>query len=130
MLSRRNIRIKVMQTLYALNRDEALDLPQAISNYYSAIDESYRLYLFNLLQMVEVSEYNLKDQKKRSSKHLPTDEDLAFQPRLFHNPIIQFLKNNKDLADACEKKAKQENRTRLGKLRKELANKRRIDPNS
>ena len=45
MLSRRNIRIKVMQILYSMSRDPMLTIDEALRRYQESIDQSYLLYL-------------------------------------------------------------------------------------
>jgi len=96
MLSRRNIRIKVMQILYSLNRDGKLSLEDAIKRYRFSVGKSFELYLYALLLITKVSGYALKDASKRSSKHLPSDEDKAFRPKFFTNQLTQSLVKNDD----------------------------------
>lgn len=91
MLSRRNVRIKVMQVLYAINRDKTLDSKGASTCYDNNIKESYELYLLNLLQLLKVAEYSKEDADFRTTKHLPTEEDKNFSPKLFDNSIIQMI---------------------------------------
>ncbi len=91
MLSRRNVRVKVMQVLYAVNRDKELASKSANTYYQKSINQSYQLYLINLLQLHKVAEYSKEDAGFRLSKHLPTDEDKIFSPKLFENQIIQMI---------------------------------------
>jgi N utilization substance protein B len=95
MLSRRNIRIKVMQMLYTMSRDKDLSLNQVLNHYRKSINKSFDLYLFNVLQMIEVAKYSHKDADKRASKYLPTSEDKAFTPKVYDNDFIQSIVNNK-----------------------------------
>lgn len=80
-----------MQTLYAANRDKGLKVDAAAKAYYYQIQNSFALYLFNLLQIKEVAKYALQDQKSRKAKHLPSDEDKQFSPKLYHNDLIQSI---------------------------------------
>ena len=95
MLSRRNIRIKVMQMLYTMSRDKDLSLNQVLNHYRKSIKKSFDLYLFNVLQMTEVAKYSHKDAEKRASKHLPSVEDKAFTPKIYDNELMQSIVNNK-----------------------------------
>lgn len=97
MLSRRNIRIKVMQVLYAMSRDSELTRQQATKLYRQSINKSYELYLFNLLQFLKVAEYARVDHKRRQSKLRPSEEDKKFKPLLFDNPLIHSLVENQGL---------------------------------
>ncbi|HMR43378.1 MAG TPA: hypothetical protein PKC40_06070, partial [Saprospiraceae bacterium] len=81
MLSRRNIRVKVMQVLYALNRGSNLTLKDAVSRYNQSVQKSYEIYLFNILQLYKIAAQALKELEKRQSKLLPSDEDKNFTPK-------------------------------------------------
>jgi len=113
MLSRRNVRIKVMQLLFALNRDEELNFEEANSKYWEGIDSTYRLYIFcfyNLLQITKIANH---DHEKRKAKHLPSDADKNFLPKLCDNEIISSALNNKSLQaifkkENCEEKSNKE----------------------
>ncbi len=91
MLSRRNVRVKVLQALYAQNRDKTLNTKKTEALYRQSIQDSYKLYLLNLFQLYKVAEYVYEDAKIRSAKHLPTEEDKLFSTKLFDNPIMQMV---------------------------------------
>ncbi len=94
MLSRRSVRIKVMQLLYMLNRDEQLAFPDLVKEYNDGIWKTYELYIFHLYLLLKVAQYAEKDAVNRAAKHLPTDEDKTFTPRLYSNPCTQSLANH------------------------------------
>lgn len=95
MLSRRSVRVKVMQLLYELGRNEDLSFKQALKLYQLRVDMSYELFLFNIFCLVEICKISEEDNAKRKSKHIPKDYDMAFKPRLVNNEIIQDIINNK-----------------------------------
>lgn len=97
MLSRRNIRVKVLQTLYAVNRDKGLDVKSATASYHEYIQQSFSLYLFNLLQLREIVKYSIQDAKHRQSKHLPSEDDKKFTTKAYHNDLIQSTLDNDTL---------------------------------
>lgn len=97
MLSRRNVRIKVMQMLYSMSRDSLLDLNGVLRRYNAYIDKSFELYLFNLLMLIKVAQYARTDQSRKQAKLLPTEADLAFTPKLGDNPLIESLVENQSL---------------------------------
>ncbi len=94
MLSRRNIRIKVMQMLYGASRDSELTYDQTLDRFRKSVDQTYGLYLYSLYYLVKVAEYAMKDAERRSSKHLPTEEDKAFTGKLFLNDSTHPLYKN------------------------------------
>ncbi len=95
MLSRRNIRIKVMQVLYAMSRDKEMTSRQAMLLYNESIRQSFEMYLFNLLQLVRVAEYAKVDHTSKLAKHRPTDEDKAFKPKLCDNDLVKSIQDNR-----------------------------------
>lgn len=95
MLSRRNVRIKVMQMLYSMSRDQGFDYTMATALYRKKVDVSYQLYLLNLLYLVRLAEYSRTDAEKRSAKLLPSEADKAFTAKLYHNELIQSLVGNR-----------------------------------
>ena len=97
MLSRRNVRIKVMQMLYALSRDPQLSMEEAMRRYRESISRSFELYLFYLHYVIKIAEYAKKDAERRASKFLPSDEDKQFTPRLFENDLIRSFTGNQEL---------------------------------
>ncbi|MEY3050327.1 MAG: hypothetical protein RLY31_112 [Bacteroidota bacterium] len=97
MLSRRNIRIKVMQVLYARSRDKDFTHRQSLLLYRNVIRHSFELYLLSLLQFMRVAEYARQDQLNKSSKLRPTPEDKAFRPKLCDNDLMLSLQENRGL---------------------------------
>ena len=102
MLSRRGVRIKVMQVLFSLNRDDAFTFKEAKKRYWASIEEAFVLYLFNLYCLIQVSKESISDGEKRKSKHLPSDEDKTFTPKIYENDLIQALETNKKLQQQFE----------------------------
>jgi len=92
MLSRRSVRVKVMQFLYAMNRDSDLKSSEVRKKYKD-----------NLYILREITRLSIDDKRKRKAKHLPTDLDKIFTAKLFKNDIIQFLVNDKFLNNKIDK---------------------------
>jgi len=86
-----------MQVLFSLNRDDAFTFKEAKKRYWASIEEAFTLYLFNLYCLIQISKESLADGKKRKGKHLPSDEDKTFTPKLYENDLIQALESNKKL---------------------------------
>lgn len=97
MLSRRNVRIKVMQILYSLSRDKNLDLDGVLQQYRDYVRKSFELYLFTLYVLIRIAEFAKQDATKRLSKLLPSDDDKRFTAKLSDNPCIASLINNDGL---------------------------------
>ena len=58
MLSRRSVRIKVMQLLYMLNRDEQIAFTDLVKDYNDGIWKTYELYIFQLHLLLKVASFS------------------------------------------------------------------------
>lgn len=103
MLSRRSIRVKVMQALYSHNRDKDLKDEEVVKFYFNSIEGTIELFLFNIYLIIEIARVSVEDEAKRISKYLPTDDDKLFKSTLYHNVIVKGLVNNKDLRTRFDK---------------------------
>ena len=118
MISRRTIRIKVMQTLYALEQEHVsiqpgeADLPESIQDPSSKIEalklsqnkgrkiltdkfeETRNTFVFLLDLIFQTALYSEKDARHRASKHLPTNEDLSVNTKIAGNTLLwQTIEN-------------------------------------
>src|SRR4030095_1457392 len=89
MISRRNIRVKVMQTLYVLETQEN----QAVSNevvklLQKQFDLSSELFVYLVHTITEVARYAETDSRLRASKHLPTEQDRNVNTKLAGNELL------------------------------------------
>lgn len=97
MLSRRNVRVKVMQMLYGMGRDNHVGLNEVINRYRFVVAKSFELYLFSLLVLIRVASHARQDAAKKKAKLRPTEEDRQFTAKLADNRIIQSLEKNEGL---------------------------------
>ena len=98
MLSRRNVRIKIMQVLYAAQRQERHDLKAIRSHYSLMVKRSFELYLQNLLILQRCCDYARQDLATRNAKLRPSVEDRNFRATLATNPAVRSLTENKELS--------------------------------
>lgn len=103
MLSRRSVRIKVMQLLYILNRDESVSFPDLVKQYNDGIWQTFELYIFHLNYVLRVAQYAVKDAQHRATKLMPSDEDKTFQPIFAANPCTKSLADSVPFAKLVEK---------------------------
>lgn len=94
MLGRRNLRIKVMQGLYAWEMDHTTPLTRLEGQLKSQIQKSVSLYLTNLQFIVDVCQYSLVDKAKRLAKYIQTEEDATARTTIAANRIIRFLQQD------------------------------------
>lgn len=93
MISRRNIRVKVMQALYATESlDESIPasgpLPAPTQLLQKHFDQSRQLLIYLIHFITEVARYAETDSRQRASKHLPTEQDLNVNTKLAGNELL------------------------------------------
>src|SRR5688572_13423212 len=104
MISRRNIRVKVMQTLYTVesqlaesNTGEpgkvpvAKKGPEPVKLLQNHFDETRQLFVFLIHSLAEVTLYAQTDARNRASKHLPTAQDLNVNTKIARNDLLQKI---------------------------------------
>ncbi len=97
MLSRRHIRIKVMQVLYAFSGSESDDFSKDQRFLLNSIDNMYNLYLLMLSLMIEVQKRAESHLEKTTQKHLATAEEKNPNRKFVNNEVLAMLKNNEQL---------------------------------
>jgi N utilization substance protein B len=93
MLSRNNIRIKVLQALYA-HEMNPMDTIAAEKFLMKSINNSYKLYLLTMLYLQKVASYSLKDFEIKAKKYVPSEDDKKVSLKLYENPVIKALRDN------------------------------------
>ncbi len=124
MISRRNIRVKVMQTLYTLEAQEQLAKPgEAIKILQKHFDQSRQLFVYLVYFLTELARYAETDSMLRSAKHLPTDHDKNVNTKLAGNEVIWKILNYESFQKALntDKPNLLKNTDLIKKLYQELA---------
>ncbi|MBC7935916.1 MAG: transcription antitermination factor NusB [Rhizobacter sp.] len=89
MISRRNIRVKVMQTLYILDSVEGeTNTAEAQKILTKKIDQTRYLFTYLIYFITEVARYAEKDALQKASKHLPTAADLVINTKIAGNELL------------------------------------------
>ncbi|WP_298715781.1 transcription antitermination factor NusB [Chitinophaga sp.] len=96
MISRRNIRVKVMQTLYAMDtmEQETVKPGTAMSLLNEKLDQTCQVFTYLLYSMARVAQYAETEAQKRASKHLPSAEDLAVNTKVAGNDFVFQVLND------------------------------------
>lgn len=101
MISRRNIRIKVMQNLYALkawqeSEDGALrqKVHSAQQQTLQHLEQSSRMFIQLLFTLCKVAEFADKDARQRAAKYLPTEADKNVSTKISRNAFVQTLQQH------------------------------------
>jgi N utilization substance protein B len=104
MLSRRHIRIKVLQALYTYFSAQGEFKPKEVENQLqSNINDIYKLYLELLLFVREFIFFVEKYDDEVKASYIHPDAELNINIRLYENPLSAFLLNNETLTKELEK---------------------------
>ncbi len=96
MLSRRHLRVKVLQALYAYFQSNNSRLDQGEKQLLLSINKLYELFIYQLSFLVEVQRFALYRIEENKSKHFPTKEDLNPNMRFVNNRVLTAIANNRD----------------------------------
>lgn len=89
MISRRNIRVKVMQTVYTVSTlDQDAKPGEPVKMLLRHFEESRELLIYLSYFLNEVAGYAETDSYNRSSKHLPSKEDLNVNTKIAGNQVL------------------------------------------
>lgn len=102
MLSRRQLRIKVLQSLYAFIQSDNDRLEVGEKKLFISIDKLYELCFWQLSIIVEVANFARKRSEEAKLKHFPSEEDLNPNTKFINNSFIEKLTDNKDFQKQCE----------------------------
>ena len=98
MISRRLIRIKVLQVLYAYSKkNEGYSSMVAEKELFHSIDKFYDLYLLLLLLITEISDMERNRIEMRQNKNIKTSDDHFPSTNLIDNKLILLLESNQHL---------------------------------
>ena len=96
MLSRRHLRIKALQALYAFFQSGSNDLVLGEKQLLSSATKLYELYIYQLSFLVRLVDFAANRIEEAKKKYFPTDEDLNPNTRFIDNRITAILAENKD----------------------------------
>ncbi|HLO92604.1 MAG TPA: transcription antitermination factor NusB [Lentimicrobium sp.] len=97
MLSRRHLRIKVMQSLYAYFQTEDTPILNSEKKLVANIESIYDLYIYLLSSLLEIADVARNLMEEARQKYLPTAEEVNPNPRFIDNKFLTQLENNRDL---------------------------------
>jgi N utilization substance protein B len=119
MISRRNIRVKVMQTIYTvttLETEVKPGEPQKILQQH--FDQTRSLLIYLTWFLTEVSRYAETDAHQKASKHLPSEQDLNINTKIAGNEVLWKMLDDPALKEqfASEKPALKSDKELLRKI--------------
>jgi N utilization substance protein B len=106
MLSRRQLRIKVLQALYAFFQAEKNDLAIAEREMIRSVDKVYELYIYLLLFVKELADADQNDADDLHLKFFPSQSELGAKHRLFNLRFVTAMDSDAEFT-------RQVNRTKM-----------------
>ncbi len=96
MLSRRFLRIKVMQALYAFQLDGPDSINSGEKQLLGSLDKLYELFIHQFSFLVELADFAQRRLEENKLKFLPTQDDLHPNTRFVENRFINQIAGNFD----------------------------------
>ena len=102
MLNRRHIRVKVMQSIYALHQSQSGDLEKEEKFLFYSLENIQDLYLVMISTLLELKKMEEVFLHKSSLKHLVTSEERDPNKKFINNKVIQLLAESNHLSISLE----------------------------
>jgi N utilization substance protein B len=103
MLSRRNIRVKVMQALYSIESMNNETRPgEPLQILKKNIEHSQYLFTYLVYFIIEVARFAEKDAAQKAQKHLPSVNDLNINTKISGNEIVWAIIENTSFQKSAE----------------------------
>ena len=102
MLNRRHIRVKVMQSIFAMHQNGSDNIEKEEKFLLFSIEMIQDLYLIMLSSLIEIKRKEVEFLEKSSAKHLVTKEDRNPNKKFVNNAIFRLLEENDSIRKALE----------------------------
>ena len=96
MLSRRHLRIKVLQALYSFFQSNGNDIATGEKQLMKSTEKLYELYIHQLSFLVKLVDFAENRMEEARKKYYPTEEEKNPNPRFVNNLFIRQIADNKD----------------------------------
>ena len=102
MLNRRHIRVKVMQSIYAMHQHQSDNLDKEEKFLFQSIENTQNLYLLLLSALIEIKKKEEEYIELASKKHLATKEERHPNLKFINNKVLVLLTESEALETALE----------------------------
>jgi N utilization substance protein B len=104
MLTRRHIRVKVLQSLYSYYKCEGVELEKLERSLIYSMEQMQELYLLMLQTLVETRDFAQDYLTRSQRKHLATDQEKNPSLNFINNRIIRIISSNSIFLKKIENK--------------------------
>ncbi len=102
MLNRRHIRVKVMQSIYAMHQHQSDNLDKEEKFLFQSIENTQDLYLLLLSALIEIQKKESVYLDLASKKHLATKEERNPSQKFIQNKVLVLLSESEALENAID----------------------------
>lgn len=102
MLNRRHIRVKVMQSIYAMHQNSSDSLEKEEKFLLFSIENIQDLYLIMLSAMIEIRNKEIEFLEKSSRKHTATPAEKNPNKKFVNNAVLEMLSESNSISIALE----------------------------
>lgn len=103
MLSRRHLRIKVLQAVYAFVQSGTADLARGEKQLLTSIEKIQELLIYQLSFLIEIRDFAHNRIEESKKKFFPSDEDLNPNMRFVENKALLLIEDNKSYRRAHDR---------------------------
>ena len=96
MLSRRHLRIKVLQAAYAFFQAGNDDLAKGEKQLLLSIDKIHELIVYQLSFLIEIKDFSRIRLEESKKKFFPTEEDLNPNLKFVENRVLTQIEDNRE----------------------------------
>ena len=97
MLTRRHIRAKVMQSVYAMQQSQSQDLDKELKFLQNSADEMESLYLLLMALLTELHSLAVNQYEVAQKKYLATPADKLLHQKIKDNELLSLIATNEAL---------------------------------
>ena len=103
MLSRRHLRIKVLQAVYAFFQNGNSELAKGEKQLLSSVDKIHELFIHQLSFLIELRDFAGNRIEENKKKFFPTEEDLNPNMKFVENRVLKQIEENREFRRLQEK---------------------------
>lgn len=96
MLSRRHLRVKVLQSLYAFFQSGNSDMLLGEKQLLLSINKLHELFFWQFSFLIEVTRFAEQRLEENRHKHFPTSDDLNPSMNFVQNKLLSAINDNRD----------------------------------
>ena len=104
MLTRRILRIKCLQSLYAFFQTPNDNMAVAEKNLYKSIENIHDLYIYQLALLKALHYQSVQQMEEGKQKKLPTPQDLSPNTKFVDGQLINIIVNSEELTEFEDKR--------------------------